>query len=100
MKAFIFIAFVLLAGCQYEKKAETYKNYIASWSSDSKQILFYSDRNGNWDIFSIHPDGKALQQITYSSFNEREPNWHPKKNAYAFSSDSLGEVRIFIHDFD
>src|SRR5688572_7845941 len=100
MKSFIFIVFVLLAGCQSERKLETYKNYIASWSPDSKKILFYSDRNGNWDIFSIHPDGRALRQITHSLFNETEPNWHPQRNAYAFSSDSLGERRIFMHDFD
>jgi Tol biopolymer transport system component len=98
MKVFIFVTLVLSAS--YGQVTKTYKNYIASWSSDSQQILFYSDRNGNWDIFSIKPDGSALRQIPYTSFNEREPNWHPEKNAYAFSSDSLGERRIFIHDFD
>ncbi|HMG91205.1 MAG TPA: hypothetical protein VK589_14165 [Chryseolinea sp.] len=100
MKDFTFITILLVLGCQSERKVETYKNYIASWSSDGKQILFYSDRNGNWDIFRINPDGSALQQITHSSFNEREPTWHPQKNAYTFSSDSLGERRIFIRDFD
>ena len=100
MRVLFFIEILLLVCCQSEREVKTYKNYIASWSSDCRKILFYSDRNGNWDIFRINADGTELQQITHSPFNEREPSWHPQKNAYAFSSDSLGEQRIFIHDFD
>ena len=100
MKTTLLILLILFASCRSKQKEESYKNYIASWSSDNKQILFYSDRNGNWDIFRINPDATDLRQITSSLFDEREPNWHPQKNAYAFSSDSLGARHIFLHDFD
>lgn len=100
MKTTLLILIILFASCKSKEEEESYKNYIASWSSDNQQILFYSDRNGNWDIFRINPDGTDLRQITSASFDEREPNWHPQNNAYAFSSDSLGTRQIFLHDFD
>src|SRR5688572_11426905 len=100
MRPILLILLILFASCKSRQKTELYKNYIASWSSDNKQILFYSDRNGNWDIFRINPDGTDLRQITSSLFDEREPNWHPQNNAYAFSSDSLGARHILLHDFD
>lgn len=90
---------IMLAACKPEQKP-TYKNYIGSWSSDDNQILFYSDRNGNWDIFGVNSDGTGLRQVTSSSFNEREPKWHPRDNSFAFSSDSLGISRLFLRDFD
>lgn len=92
---------LFLYSCSKNKKSpSTYRNYIASWSPDGQELLFYSDRNGNWDIFRIKSDGTDLRQLTSSSFDEREPNWHPQRNAYAYSSDSLGERRIFLYDFD
>ena len=100
MRPILLILLILFASCKSRQKTGLHKNYIASWSSDDKQILFYSDRNGNWDIFRINPDGTDLRQITSSLFDEREPNWHPQNNAYAFSSDSLGARHIFLHDFD
>ena len=39
-----------------------YRNYIGSWSPDGKQILFYSDRNGNWDIYLVALDGSGLSK--------------------------------------
>ena len=99
MKDTVLIPLILISACVYGQNP-TYRNYIASWSPNNEQILFYSDRNGNWDIFRVNSDGTGLRQITSSSFNEREPNWHPQNNSFAFSSDSLGVSRIFLRDLD
>jgi Tol biopolymer transport system component len=34
------------------------------WSPDGQRITFYSDRNGRYDIWSIHPDGGSLERLT------------------------------------
>lgn len=99
MKGIVLILFLLISACKSDKKS-TYRNYIASWSASDREILFYSDRKGNWDVFRINSDGTDLRQITSSSFNEREPVWHPHQNAFAFSSDSLGVSRLFLRDLD
>jgi serine/threonine protein kinase/Tol biopolymer transport system component len=38
-----------------------------SWSSDGKLIYFFSDRGGNYEVWSIRPDGSGLTQISRHS---------------------------------
>ena len=38
-----------------------------AWSPDGKWIAFASDRNGNFDIYVVHPDGTGLRQLTAST---------------------------------
>ena len=38
-----------------------------AWSPDGKWIAFASDRNGNFDIYVIHPDGTGMRQLTAST---------------------------------
>ena len=38
-----------------------------AWSPDGKWIAFASDRNGNFDIYVIHPDGTGMRQLTSST---------------------------------
>lgn len=35
------------------------------WLPDSARIVFYSDRSGNYEVWSINRDGTGLQQITW-----------------------------------
>jgi Tol biopolymer transport system component len=100
MNKLLFILFFVLLGCQPRKEPQTYRNYIASWSPDGQQLLFYSDRNGNWDVFLIQADGNGLRQITQSTANETEPYWHPKTNTFVYATDASGERRIHEYDFE
>ena len=34
------------------------------WSTDGNRLLFYSDRSGSYQIWSIRPDGSGLQQLS------------------------------------
>ena len=34
------------------------------WSPDSSRIAFYSDRSGNYEIWTVDPDGSNLTQVT------------------------------------
>lgn len=38
-----------------------------AWSPDGQRIVFYSDRGGAYDLWSIRPDGSQLQQVTTNS---------------------------------
>jgi len=37
------------------------------------QVLFQSDRNGNWDIFSMNPMGGAITAVVIDSMNQEFP---------------------------
>ncbi|PYQ62507.1 MAG: hypothetical protein DMF53_12825, partial [Acidobacteria bacterium] len=43
---------------------DIYKDRNPSWSADGRQILFYSDRSGRYEAWTIRPDGSALQPVT------------------------------------
>ncbi|MDE3088104.1 MAG: PD40 domain-containing protein [Chloroflexota bacterium] len=38
-------------------------NVAPTWSPDSKQILFLSDRSGKWEFFVVNADGTGLTQV-------------------------------------
>ncbi|MCI0617101.1 hypothetical protein L0244_29340, partial [bacterium] len=46
-----------------------------SWSTDGKRIVFYSDRSGRYQFWSINADGSGLQQLTNIS---NRSLWFPR----------------------
>ncbi len=51
-----------------------------AWSPDGNWIAFSSNREGDvFDLFAIHPDGSALQHLTFgdASGDTRYPAWKP-----------------------
>lgn len=43
---------------------DAYRDRAPSWSPDGKRIVFYSDRSGRYEFWSINADGSGLQQMT------------------------------------
>jgi serine/threonine protein kinase/Tol biopolymer transport system component len=43
---------------------DSYKDRYPRWFPDRDEIVFYSDRGGSYDIWTIHPDGSGLRQLT------------------------------------
>ncbi|HVT44544.1 MAG TPA: protein kinase [Thermoanaerobaculia bacterium] len=47
------------------------------WEAGAKTILFYSNRNGRYELWRIRPDGSGLEQVTSSTgaaFNQPMPS--------------------------
>jgi len=43
---------------------DPYRDRGPSWTPDGKQIVFYSDRTGRYQFWSINADGSGLKQLT------------------------------------
>jgi Tol biopolymer transport system component len=43
---------------------DVFKDRNPVWSSDGSRILFYSDRSGRYEAWTIRPDGSDLQPLT------------------------------------
>jgi dipeptidyl aminopeptidase/acylaminoacyl peptidase len=71
-----------------------------AWSPDSKLITFTSDRDGNWDIYSMNPDGSDQRRLTDDPAQDGWPAWTPDGQHIVFSSDRTGNWEIFIMDPD
>ena len=55
-----------------------------AWSPAGGRIAFASDTAGNWDIWSIAPDGTRTQRLTDRPVDETLPVWSPDGNQIAF----------------
>ena len=69
------------------------------WSPDSSKLVFQSDREGNWEIYTISVDGE-LAQLTDDAADDLSPDWSPDGNRMAFSSNRNGKQHIYVMNAD
>jgi Tol biopolymer transport system component len=79
---------------------------VPAWAPDSpacgaraRTIAFESDRSGNYDIYSVDPEGSGLEQLTTDPAPDFDPSWAPDCSALAFDRVvAAGEYDIFRLD--
>jgi Tol biopolymer transport system component len=52
-----------------------FRDECPSWSPDGTRILFHSNRSGDFDIWSVAPDGTDLTQLTQDAHSDGYPVW-------------------------
>jgi Tol biopolymer transport system component len=55
------------------------------YSPNGEQVVFTSNRSGNWDLWLISRDGTGLRQLTQNPGDEIAPTWSPDGRQVAFS---------------
>jgi TolB protein len=74
--------------------------YSPSLSADGKWIVFTSERGGQSDIYRMHPDGEALEQLTNDPAFDDQGALSPDGAALAFvSTRAAGYADIWVLDF-
>lgn len=69
-----------------------------AWSPDGSEIAFQAlGPHGNTDIWTIHPDGTGVTQLTHGLDNE-QPAWSPDGRRIAYASNAGGTNDIWIMD--
>ena len=70
------------------------------YSSDGKLIAFQAYQGGTFHIWTMHPDGSNLRQITSGHGDDREPRFSPDGRRIAFASDRAfeGSYDIWVVD--
>lgn len=61
-------------------------DFHPSWSPDGKEIVFYSFRNGNRDLFLMSADGSSERQLTSEPGHEWYPDSSPDGRHLVFRS--------------
>jgi Tol biopolymer transport system component len=65
-----------------------YSNWMPLWSPDGSELVFYSGRSGNHQLWSIHPDGSGLRQLTEAPYRIVHFTWSPDgKRIVYYSTD-------------
>ncbi|PHQ60037.1 MAG: amidohydrolase [Sphingobium sp.] len=68
------------------------------WSPDGSRLLFFSYRDGGYDLWTINPDGSDMRKLTEGAYDDREPIFSPDGKTIAFSSDRTGNYDIWTLD--
>jgi Tol biopolymer transport system component len=67
----------------------------------TEELAFVSDRDGEYDIFVVSPDGTGLRNLTRSpDSDDRQPAWSPDRRQVAFTSDRDGPFAVHVMDAD
>lgn len=78
-------------------------SFGAAAGGNNRRILFVSDRDapGNFEIYSMNPDGSGVSRLTNSEGHDGAPAWSPDGKRIAFVSlrhDSFGEIYVMNAD--
>jgi TolB protein len=58
-----------------------------AWSPDGKLIAFSSYRDGNYELYTMDPNGEAVKRLTFTSSAEAEPAWSPDGLSIAYAAN-------------
>jgi TolB protein len=67
-------------------------------SPRTERIAFAAYRNGQWDIYSIGPDGSEPRQLTDDSFEDTDPAYAPDGAKIAFASRRHNNWDVYVLD--
>jgi Tol biopolymer transport system component len=71
------------------------------WSADGTRIVFQSLRDGDWEIYSMKPDGSGVRKLTNNSFSDDAPQWSPDSTRIAFGSYRDGNsAEVYVMNRD
>jgi TolB protein len=63
-------------------------------------LLFISNRDGDFEIFVADPAGSDLRQLTTNDADDRYPHWSPDGTQILFNSDSGGDQEVYVMNAD
>jgi TolB protein len=66
----------------------------------SPKIAFFTNRDGNYEIYSMDEDGSNPRRLTDTLSSEGHPAWSPDGKAIAFVSDRDGGLGIYVMQAD
>ena len=66
-----------------------YYDNFPQWSPKGDVIMFTSDRTGDFQLYTIHPDGTGIKQLTDTPINAHSA-WSPDGEWAVFTSGRMG----------
>jgi hypothetical protein len=67
---------------------------------NGSRLVFFSDRAGNYDIYTSNLDGSGVIQLTSNPKNDVNPAWSPDGSRIVFQSYRDGQAEIYVMNTD
>jgi Tol biopolymer transport system component/DNA-binding winged helix-turn-helix (wHTH) protein len=74
----------------------TRADHSQQFSPDCTQIVFASDRTGNYEIWIADADGKSQRQLTGAQGSAGSPRFSPDGKFVAYDAQTTGEANIYV----
>jgi hypothetical protein len=71
-----------------------------AWSPDGTRIAFTSDRDGNYEIYTMNVDGSNQTNVTNNAADDFFPTWSADGSTIAFSSNRGGDFDVYTMNSD
>jgi TolB protein len=68
----------------------------AAFPGQNGKIAFASNRDGNWEIYSVNPDGSGTTNLTHDPALDAHPVWAPDGRSLVFYSDRDGSPADYV----
>lgn len=98
--ALLVMGLVALFAWNYDEQPSTARDGSPSWSPDGSRIVFYSEREGNAEIYVMDADGGNQKRLTSTPSDEGYPMWSPDGGTITFDSDRDGNFEIYAMNTD
>lgn len=69
-------------------------------SPDGKSIAFWSNRDGNQEIYVMNVDGTGQRRLTDNPASDANPAWSPDGTKILFHSDRGGNRDLYVMNAD
>ncbi|MDQ3645600.1 MAG: DPP IV N-terminal domain-containing protein, partial [Actinomycetota bacterium] len=84
--------------------SEGSNSFVGDWSPDGTQIVFHSNRDGNFEIYKMNADGSDEVNLTDNAATganrDMYPTWSPDGRKIAFTSNRDGNNNTHVMDVD
>jgi Tol biopolymer transport system component len=94
------ITLIAIAAWWFGIRSSVARDGSPSWSPDGSRIAFYSERDGNAEIYVMNADGSGQTRLTTTAADEGYPAWSPDGRTIAFDSDRDGNFEIYAMNPD
>ncbi len=64
------------------------------------QIIFSSNRDGNFEIYKMNADGTGVVRLTNNGAIDSEPAWSPDRTKIVFTSFRTGNGDLYVMNAD
>ena len=69
-----------------------------AWSPDGRYLIFYSNRDGFWNLYLMRANGLDVRPLTADQDSFGNPAWSPDGKRVAYDSTMAGNLEIYIMD--